>query len=194
MYFFYFLICISLFTILVTASCVRLLVLQYERMDSYTPSPLDVMPPALRKLWMAVMSMPIVVIFGLFTLLCAWSLTSLLLFHALIITVAQTTNERVRNVYQHYQNDAHGGCWQNWKTCPLYESSCRVVVTKRLFPSRHVSVLCTRTRVEQSIAVMVIRNSYKVTMTTSMIPPFSKMNFQSIVKSMDPREDATHVV
>lgn len=61
------------------------------------------------------MSMPIVVIFGLFALLCAWSLTSLLLFHALIITVAQTTNERVRHVYQHYQNDANGGCWQNWK-------------------------------------------------------------------------------
>jgi palmitoyltransferase ZDHHC9/14/18 len=115
-YFFYFLITISLFTILVTASCVRLLVLQYERMD-YTPSPSDnIMPLALCKIYKSIMSMPLVVIFGIFALLCAWSLTSLLLFHALIISLAQTTNERVRNVYQHYQNDAHHGCWRNWKS------------------------------------------------------------------------------
>jgi hypothetical protein len=60
------------------------------------------------------MSMPIVVLFGIFTLLCAWSLTSLLLFHGLIITLAQTTNERVRNVYQHTVNTDNHGCCANW--------------------------------------------------------------------------------
>lgn len=61
--------------------------------------------------------MPVVMLFGCFTLLCAWSLTSLLLFHAMIITVAQTTNERVRNVYQlgRNQNVDDHGCCSNWK-------------------------------------------------------------------------------
>lgn len=61
------------------------------------------------------MSMPIVVLFGTFTLLCAWSLTSLLVFHGMIISLAQTTNERVRNVYQYgNQNVDNHGCVQNW--------------------------------------------------------------------------------
>lgn len=118
-YFFYFLVCISFLTVLVTASCVRLLVLQYERTSYDPPSPKhhDSVPPQLHRLGQAVMSMPIVVLFGTFTLLCAWSLTSLLVFHGLIITVAQTTNERVRNVYQfNAVNDANQGCLRNWIT------------------------------------------------------------------------------
>jgi hypothetical protein len=61
-------------------------------------------------------SLPIEVAFGLFSLLCAWSLTSLTCFHALIITLAQTTNERVRGVYQYggIGNPADEGCWRNW--------------------------------------------------------------------------------
>lgn len=61
-------------------------------------------------------NLPIEVAFGLFSLLCAWSLTSLTCFHALIITLAQTTNERVRGVYQYggIGNPADGGCWRNW--------------------------------------------------------------------------------
>lgn len=78
---------------------------------------------------------PIVPIMACFTILCAWSLTSLMCFHALIITLAQTTNERVRNVYAALSrfsgsdgNGGHGtggggglanpadhGCWVNWK-------------------------------------------------------------------------------
>ncbi len=51
-----------------------------------------------------------------FAVLCAWSLTSLTCFHALIITLAQTTNERVRGVYQYggVRNPADRGCWRNW--------------------------------------------------------------------------------
>eukprot|EP00957_Ditylum_brightwellii_P070146 5328282-Ditylum_brightwellii.AAC.1 len=44
---------------------------------------------------------PIELAFGLFGLLCAWSITSLTCFHALIITLGQTTNEQVRGVYQY---------------------------------------------------------------------------------------------
>ena len=115
-YFFFFLITISLLTILVTLSCVRLLVLQYERTESPKHISGQHFPPELYRLGSAIMSMPIVVLFGTFTLLCAWSLTSLMLFHGMIITLAQTTNERVRNVYQYGGNvnvDNHG-CWRNW--------------------------------------------------------------------------------
>lgn len=59
---------------------------------------------------------PVEVAFGLFSLLCAWSLLSLTCFHAVIITLAQTTNERVRGVFQYggIVNPADEGCWRNW--------------------------------------------------------------------------------
>lgn len=61
-------------------------------------------------------SHPVEVAFGLFSLLCAWSLLSLTCFHAVIITLAQTTNERVRGVFQYggIINPADEGCWNNW--------------------------------------------------------------------------------
>jgi hypothetical protein len=63
-----------------------------------------------------VSGLPVEVALCLFAVLCAWSLTSLTCFHALIITVAQTTNERVRGVYQYggMHNPADEGCWRNW--------------------------------------------------------------------------------
>lgn len=113
-FFFFFLLCISLLTILVTASCARLLFLQYQQTTS-PPDHNDYYLP-LHRLLLTVEAMPMLVILGVFTLACAWSLTSLLLFHGMIISVAQTTNERVRNVYQYGHNvnvDDHG-CWRNW--------------------------------------------------------------------------------
>lgn len=61
-------------------------------------------------------SHPVEVVFGIFSLLCAWSLLSLTCFHAVIITLAQTTNERVRGVFQYggIINPADQGCWMNW--------------------------------------------------------------------------------
>jgi hypothetical protein len=61
-------------------------------------------------------SHPLEVAFGLFSLLCSWSLLSLTCFHAVIITLAQTTNERVRGVFQYggIVNPADEGCWGNW--------------------------------------------------------------------------------
>mmetsp|Transcript_2995 Transcript_2995/g.7801 ORF Transcript_2995/g.7801 Transcript_2995/m.7801 type:complete len:185 (-) Transcript_2995:330-884(-) len=70
----------------------------------------------LRRVWSAFISMPTVVLMGTFSLLCAWSLTSLTCFHAVIITAAQTTNERVRGVYRYggAVNTADRGCPYNW--------------------------------------------------------------------------------
>ncbi len=61
-------------------------------------------------------SHPLEVTFGLFSLLCSWSLLSLTIFHAVIITLAQTTNERVRGVFQYggIVNPADEGCCRNW--------------------------------------------------------------------------------
>lgn len=67
-------------------------------------------------------SLPIEVFLGLFSILCTWSLISLTFFHALLISLAQTTNERVRGVYQYggVENPDDLGCWWNWKEvlCP----------------------------------------------------------------------------
>ena len=73
-------------TILTTLSALLLLIQAYQ--DVQVTDEL----PSLNRLWAAIMGMPVTFVFGTFTLLCAWSLTSLLLFHGLIISVAQTTN------------------------------------------------------------------------------------------------------
>lgn len=64
-------------------------------------------------LWQAISTMPVTVLFGLFLLLCTWSLLSLLAYHALLISVAQTTNERVRGVYLTSSNPRDHGCCLN---------------------------------------------------------------------------------
>ena len=69
--------------------------------------------------WRVVCRKPVTVIFGLFTGLCAWSLLSLLFYHLRTISIAQTTNERVRGVFR---GDASGnpvdeGCRRNWLNC-----------------------------------------------------------------------------
>ncbi|KAL3775730.1 hypothetical protein ACHAWO_000816 [Cyclotella atomus] len=63
-------------------------------------------------------SQPLEVILGSFALLCAWSLVSLTCFHALLVSLAQTTNERVRGVYQYggVENEEDEGCCRNWMT------------------------------------------------------------------------------
>jgi palmitoyltransferase ZDHHC9/14/18 len=124
-YFFFFLISLSGLTILVTLTCLQLLLSAYEEelLDSGVGPVITNMTTVsnqishAHRVWDTILRMPIVVLFGTFCLLCAWSLTSLLCFHALIISLAQTTNERVRNVYQHGRNhnaDDHG-CWRNWR-------------------------------------------------------------------------------
>ncbi|KAL7526359.1 hypothetical protein ACHAWF_004462 [Thalassiosira exigua] len=69
-----------------------------------------------RAMFRALSDLPLEVALGLFSLLCAWSLTSLTCFHALIVTLGQTTNERVRGVYEYggVRNPGDRGCWRNW--------------------------------------------------------------------------------
>ena len=83
----------------------------------------------LQRLWTAILVEKLTFAFGGFTLLCAWSLTSLLCFHGVIISIAQTTNERVRGVYRFGQaeNAADSGCVQNWFT-----ACCTPVPVSRL--------------------------------------------------------------
>jgi palmitoyltransferase ZDHHC9/14/18 len=145
-FFFIFLVSIAALTILVTVAAIRLLLAAYQnaavlgdpgigpvlindnndsdnssssgagRGDLNHNSRLAGVPAVARQLWKTVMSMPLTVLFGSFTLLCAWSLVSLLCFHAMIISVAQTTNERVRGVYRYGSavNTADKGCCRNW--------------------------------------------------------------------------------
>jgi hypothetical protein len=83
----------------------------------------------MQRLWKAILSVKLTFLFGSFTLLCAWSLTSLLCFHGMIISVAQTTNERVRGVYRFGQveNNADKGCCRNW-----YAAACKPCPVSRL--------------------------------------------------------------
>ncbi|KAL7575232.1 hypothetical protein ACA910_018714 [Epithemia clementina (nom. ined.)] len=126
--FFCFLLSITSLLMLVSAVSVRLLWTAYQYISiADTPG----IGPVLKlkyqdffaysertshRLWDAILSMPLVCLFGIFILLCTWSLLSLLGYHAAIITVAQTTNERVRGVYRHggAVNPNDHGCWHNW--------------------------------------------------------------------------------
>jgi DHHC palmitoyltransferase len=91
-------------------------------------------------LWHVVCHMPVTALFDAFTGMCAWSMISLFLYHIRTISIAQTTNERVRGVYttsaplrsprESYttvssnvnsagsnNNPADRGCFQNWYAC-----------------------------------------------------------------------------
>lgn len=97
----------------------------------------------LQRLWEAIMSEKIIFVFGSFTLLCAWSLTSLLCFHGMIISIGQTTNERVRGVYRSGQlkNKANKGCCLNW-----YNAACAPCPVSRLPRDMSSEVIVTETQ------------------------------------------------
>jgi hypothetical protein len=99
----------------------------------------------LHRLWIAILSEKLTFLFGSFTLLCAWSLTSLLCFHGMIISIAQTTNERVRGVYRFGQveNDADRGCCRNW-----YDAACLPCPVSRLPRDMSESAVCHYTEPE----------------------------------------------
>jgi hypothetical protein len=125
--FFAFLISISALTILTTISSLRILWQTYEDVNEHENEKEDG-SSTFRKLWLTILSMKLVFVFGTFTLLCAWSLTSLLGFHAMIISASQTTNERVRGVYRAgVDNVADEGCCRNW-----YTAFCKSRVVSRL--------------------------------------------------------------
>jgi len=131
-FFFVFLIAISGMTILTTLCALEVVL---EAFGTTSPVIMNydgstgIELSTLQRLWKAVLSEKLTFIFGGFTLLCAWSLTSLLFFHGMIISVAQTTNERVRGVYRFGQanNEADMGCCTNW-----YMAACSPCSVSRL--------------------------------------------------------------
>ena len=82
--------------------------------------------------WYVICHNPVPVLFGTVTGLCAWSLISLFFYHCRIISIGQTTNERVRGVYSRDTvNPADHGCCGNWGLC-LRRSIGRDVPPSRL--------------------------------------------------------------
>ena len=133
-FFFVFLISISALTMLTTISSLRVLWQSYEDVTNESPD-----DSLFHKIWSAIVHMKIVFVFGSFTLLCAWSLTSLLCFHAMIISAAQTTNERVRGVFRPgtLDNTSDQGCCKNW-----YSAFCTPCPTSRLPKDMSAEVIC----------------------------------------------------
>ena len=181
-FFFIFLVSISGLTIVTTASALRLFLQAYADVadvdnndndndvdvdnngdddTTTTGSIVSMISSLAQHLWNAIMTMKIIFVFGTFTLLCAWSLTSLLCFHGMIISAAQTTNERVRGVYHttttttrtttttnnhhhdnttdnnNQNNSADYGCCRNW-----YHAFCGPWVVSRLPPDMSAQVIC----------------------------------------------------
>jgi hypothetical protein len=118
----------------VTATCIRILVQGYGDTFLLYPEGTGPVGPVqgqdgglktaggnhehvstLFRMWITVLSMPVVVCMSALTLVCGWSLTSLTFFHAMIICLAQTTNEHVRGVYRYsgVVNTADKGCLLN---------------------------------------------------------------------------------
>jgi DHHC palmitoyltransferase len=68
------------------------------------------------RFWSVFRNQPLTCTFGAYLFLCTWTLLSLLWYHVVLISIAQTTNERVRDVYRHgaVVNAADKGCCRNW--------------------------------------------------------------------------------
>ena len=132
-YFFLFLIFICCLSVTVACCCIRLIVQEYMDIAAEAASVEStttthhhhaIGDDAKRmerdiglNVWHTMMSMPVVIGMALFCLMCSWSLISLTLFHAMIISLAQTTNERVRGVFRYRRNlnTADMGCCANWR-------------------------------------------------------------------------------
>jgi palmitoyltransferase ZDHHC9/14/18 len=132
-----FLVAVSLLTFVTTATSVTVLIEAFHQEEmkylgndtsvTQEDSNMDVVPlldwsEFTRLLWRAISHRSITVLFALFTGSCCWSLVSLLLYHCRTISIAQTTNERVRGVYANRRdagsrNPADQGCCRNWWSC-----------------------------------------------------------------------------
>eukprot|EP00934_Nitzschia_sp_Nitz4_P003193 Nitzschia sp. Nitz4//scaffold94_size78252//31445//33108//NITZ4_005467-RA/size78252-processed-gene-0.49-mRNA-1//-1//CDS//3329560377//3183//frame0 len=148
-YFFYFLISISAMTIVTTIATLRIFLQAY--MDVAGGQFADLGWSNLRHLWTAIVHIKFTFLFGTFTLLCAWSLVGLLAYHAMIVSIAQTTNEKVRNVYRTTPGSGPGientddkGCIRNW--CHAF---CSPVPASRLPKDMSATVVCDYTEDER---------------------------------------------
>jgi len=124
-YFFLFLLSISTLTILVTSQCVRLFIIIYHEQSTNDSNPFSFSKETFRHVSKTLFSIPIVVLLGAFTLTCSWALISLACFHAFIISIGQTTNERVRGVYRdgRAKNIFNKGFINNWISSFCYPPS-----------------------------------------------------------------------
>lgn len=118
-WFFGFLVSISFLTLITTATCVRVLLQTFHRMRSMIAVEHDLTEEDQefsQIAYQGIVSEPLVIIMALFTLVCGWSLISLTCYHGVLISIAQTTNEKVRGVYDHHhiKNPDNKGCWRNW--------------------------------------------------------------------------------
>ena len=107
-------------------------------------------------LFYTISNLPTTFFMCVFTFLCTWSLTSLTFFHAVIISVAQTTNERVRNVYKDgrrehgLENPADQGCYANW-----VNMFCTVVPESRIPEDFSEEVDCIEARRRRDEAIKI---------------------------------------
>ena len=153
-YFFGFLICVTFLTVVVTFSCFRMF---YETYRDYDKGELDTGGDSLNRhedkvsflLFQVIRSEPSAVILSIFTLLCAWSLASLTCFHGLIITIGQTTNEKVRGVYDAQENPANKGIIKNW-----YGALCSEIPESRIPRDFSEYIDCERGRTERESALI----------------------------------------
>lgn len=128
-------------TVLTTVSTLRIFLQAYA--DVITEDG-DIATVEAHRVWYAILSIKFTFLFGTFTLLCAWSLSSLLFFHGVIISQAQTTNEKVRDVYgkapsgdARLENQADQGCVHNW-----VHAFCSPVPASRLPSDMSETVVC----------------------------------------------------
>ena len=119
-FFVLFLVCVSVLTIVVSVSTGSFIYSSIKENISQISMLDDLISPeeniSLKAIVAVLTNIPGAVLLCLFTSLCAWSLTSLTCYHFMIISLAQTTNERVRRVYQtgKLNNPANKGCCKNW--------------------------------------------------------------------------------
>ena len=142
-YFFIFLLCISSLTVTITATATKILLDSYRLMAVDESPTGPVMPNTYKdikgmarygehtshQLWDVLSRQPVVFCVGLSTFMVSWTLISLLCYHAVIISIAQTTNERVRGVYSYgsRSNPADKGCYRNCS-----DMFCSPIPTSRL--------------------------------------------------------------
>ena len=117
--------------------------------------------------WKTVTHHSVAVFMGIVTGFCAWTVTSLLLYHARIISIGETTNERYRHVYARERNPFDRGCCQNWALC-LQRSVGRQLPVSRL--PRDFSVVVR----EPPDVVETVWSSGDATTTTAATPTNNK--------------------
>jgi hypothetical protein len=154
-YFFLFLISVTALTVVVTCTCVRIFLETFQELEQNAGAGMDhgdgLISSTSREgvttsylILKSIRAETTAVVFAIFMALCAWSLASLACFHGLIITISQTTNERVRAVYDQLDNPADQGLLRNW-----VRAFCSTVPESRIPKDFSEIVHCCQARNER---------------------------------------------